>query len=286
MSILNADKLFEITSEEQNAIPSFDISGGNMDILHAVFKITEKRQATTFISSTPESIEAYFGINSYIDTINQVAKNYDVNFSIHLDHAREPDYIFKAINNGFSSVMYDGSSLQLNENIDITKDIVSEANKNNVSVEAELGIIGGKEDEIFSEQSLLPSISDCIEFVNQTDINLFAPAIGTAHGIYNNSPQISWELVEQLNTDINIPLVLHGGSGLDTKTLKRLINNNFKKINFATGIRQAFLNGILDTIKEVDGIIKPQKYLLSGRKKVHNFIDNILSLHFEMPSEN
>jgi len=284
--ILNSTKLFNITSEKQYAIPSLDVSGGNIDILHAIFSVLEERKSTAFISSTPQSIENYYGINSYIDIINQVASNYNVDFAIHLDHATEPDYIFRAINIGFSSVMYDGSSLLLNENIDITKDIVSEAKNNNISVEAELGIIGGKEDEIISEKSLIPTIFDCIKFVEQTDIDLFAPAIGTSHGIYNNDPNISWELVKQLKTNIEIPLVLHGCSGLDTKTINKLIKNNFLKINFATGIRQVFLSGILDTVNKTDGIIKPQKYLREGRFRVYEFLNEIFSLHLEIHSNN
>ena len=117
MPPFNALELFNKTPEMQFSVPSFDVSGGNIDILHAIYDELEKKGCTAFISSTPQSIESYFGINSYFNVINQVSKRYKVNFAIHLDHATDPEYVFRAIDMGFTSVMFDGSSLPINENI-------------------------------------------------------------------------------------------------------------------------------------------------------------------------
>jgi len=272
MALYNSTELFKIVKDRQSYIPSFDVSGGNIDIINGIFSALELSDASAFISSTPHSIDSYYGIKSFVNNINEISNKYDVNYAIHLDHATNPEYVFEAIELGFTSVMYDGSHNSINDNIAVTKDIVNEAKKYGVTVEAELGIIGGKEDEITSNKSHVPDIVDCIRFVNETKLNIFAPAIGTIHGVYNNEPNISWDLVQELSDNISVPMALHGGSGLKDSIISKLIINGFKKINFATAIRQAFCDGIRKVIDTSSGkVIKPQKYLASGRQSVENF---------------
>ena len=108
MALYNSTELFEIAKGQQAYIPSFDVSGGNIDIINGVFSALESTSVAAFISSTPHSIDSYYGINSYVNNIIEISKKYSVNYAIHLDHATNPEYVIKAIESGFTSVMYDG----------------------------------------------------------------------------------------------------------------------------------------------------------------------------------
>lgn len=264
-------KLIQDMPAFQKAVPSFDISGGNLDILIGVFKAAQEKKVGCFISSTPSSILDYTNIKSFAAIVDLVASDYDVPYAIHLDHAPKTQHVFEALDAGFSSVMFDGSELPLADNIKLTRQIVTKAHSYGVTVEAEVGLIGGKEDDLSVEASQFPTLEECLQFVENTQIDIFAPAIGTAHGFYKGEPNLQWDLVEKLKTKIKLPLVLHGGTGLPNEAVVRLIASGFKKINYATGLRAAFKSGFSNMLEEQPSVLKPQKYLVGGRMSVYSF---------------
>lgn len=281
MSLLSGKKLLSVTGANQYAIPSFDVAGGNIDMLHAVCSVLAKRNATAFLASTPSSINAYFGISHFVKSISEIAEEYEVRVAGHLDHAVEPSDIEAALEEGCLSVMFEGSELPFQENVTLTKQIVQKAHEVGASVEASLGIIRGIEDELMSSESVFPTVDQSTKFIQETKIDFFAPSIGTRHGFYKSDPDIQIDLVNKLSIACDRPLVLHGGTGLANSILKSLIKKGFKKINYATGIRAVFFKGIEECISISDKNVKPQVYLRSGRKAVSRYVSNILDVVME-----
>ncbi len=278
MAVLTGIELIHKIKGKQLTAPSFDVVGGNYDILHAVCRKLADYQAVAFLASTPSSIKSYFGFSHFVKSIREISSEYNVSVAIHLDHAMDINDIDVALAAGCSSVMFDGSRLPLQKNIELTNEAAALARKTGASVEAELGVIGGKEDEVIAEIAKFPSLEDACFFCENTQVDLFAPAIGTAHGFYKGEPDIQWELIREIKENCNKPIVLHGATGLDDAILTRLLNIGFSKVNFATGVRSAFLTGIKGCLLNEDPQLKPQEYLKQGRQYVEDYIKKILDL--------
>lgn len=277
MNLLSGIELIN-SSPQQISVPSFDVGGGNIDMIDAVCEVLAERNIAAFLVSTPSSIEDYFGMSYFVQAVKAGAEKHNAKIATHLDHATKVADIEMAIDLGFSSVMYDGSSLAIEKNIELTKIIVNSAHAQGVSVEAELGIIGGKEDLIVAESSQFPTLEQATEFIEKTGIDYFAPAIGTVHGFFIGEPDIQWKLVDQLTTNCSVPLVLHGGTGLPDHVVIDLLQKGFQKINYATGIRAAFMKGIQEGLSGAGKHTKPQTYLRQAREQVKKFVHHIADL--------
>ncbi len=276
--MLNGTDLFRSANGRQKAIPAFDVAGGNVDILHAICHELAVKKACAFLASTPASILAYLGYNHFVGAVEDVSKQYGVDVATHLDHATELGEIDAALSVGFTSIMFDGSRLPFGLNLELTQKIVEKAHALDISVEAELGTIAGKEDNVAAPASMFPTVEESRRFVAETKVDFFAPAIGTCHGFYNRAPNIQWNLAQELSSSLATPMVLHGATGLSPGTVTRLLKLNFAKINFATGIRAAFYSGVRERINQGNASMKPQSFLESGRKSVARFARNILEL--------
>ena len=241
MSLLSGANLLAASGETQLALPSFDVAGGNIDMLHAIGRELARSQTCAFLASTPASIQDYYGYRHFVSSIREMAAHYKVHVAAHLDHATSFEDIAAAIDAGCTSIMVDGSKLPLAANIELTKSVVKKSHRAGASVEAELGVIGGKEDECIAETAHAPSLKESMQFIDMTHIDFFAPAIGTSHGFYSGPPGIDWKLARDLGSSFKIPLVLHGGTGLSDDTVRKLIRMNFRKINYATGVRSCLL---------------------------------------------
>ena len=146
-----------------------------------------------------------------------------------------------------------------------------------VSVEGELGIIAGQEDDIINNFQEYPTIEQSLEFVERTKVDFFAPAVGTVHGFYNRKPNIHWDLIDQL-IDIKTNLVLHGVTGINTQDLEKLKHLGYKKFNFATGVRSAFRDGIISHINNSGAVTKPQAYLKEGKEQVITYVKKLMKV--------
>jgi tagatose 1,6-diphosphate aldolase GatY/KbaY len=275
MAVVSGTELIKHAEQRQIAVPSIDVAGGNHDVLHAICEKLIEYDVCAFLASTPASIESYLGFQYFVRSIENITSEYQVVVASHLDHATEPKFVDTAIETGFSSIMFDGSRLSIENNIQETQKIVKKARQFGISVEAELGIIAGKEDEIVADTCVYPDVKQSLMFIEETGIDLYAPAIGTIHGHYRKAPDIQWTLIEELYDQVEIPLVLHGGTGLSPDVTKKIIRNGFKKINYATGVRCAFTDGIRQSINSTSEPIKPQVYFAEGRKQVGLYLDNI-----------
>lgn len=186
-------------------------------------------------------------------TFSEFIKSYsaykEVNVLLNIDHCKERETLFHAVDNGWDMVMVDGSSLSVQENIAFTNEIVSYSHKHNVLVEAEVGQVKGIEDDIDVQQDAIASKEDIQRFITETDVDLIAIAFGNAHGEYKVKPNLHYDLVEYTTSITDKPFVVHGGSGLSDEVLKRLISiNGVKKINISTDLKLAYYDGINEMI--------------------------------------
>ncbi|MBB5335032.1 class II fructose-bisphosphate aldolase [Pectinatus brassicae] len=210
-----------------------------------------------------------------------VAKQVNVPIALHLDHGTNINYLKDAIKLGFSSVMIDASMYDLTENIRITKEIVALAHANNVTVEAEIGHVGGNEENpsaAQAEDSIYTTVEEAREFVKHTNIDSLAVSIGTAHGVYKNNknPVLNFERLHELAAAITIPLVLHGSSGTGEENLKRCVNEGISKVNIFTD----FLVSAMKEIKE-----NPAKDYLELKKSANLGMEKMLTYYINLLSK-
>lgn len=217
----------------KRAIPQFNINGYLW--IESLLEVMKQVEEPLILAITDRNVERLGGYSYLVDLIGLKYKqlNLNVPLVIHLDHAQSVDACKKAIDAGFSSVMYDGSSLSLDENIQNTLKVMEYARGKDVSVEAELGAVGGEEDGIVSDVKFT-SVKDCQEFVRKTNVDLLAPALGSVHGEYSGEPDLQFETMKEIFDEIKIPLVLHGASGLSTEDLHQAIEYGHAKVNFNT----------------------------------------------------
>jgi len=230
--------------KEKFALPAFNTL--NMEQTQVIVEAAEEAKAPVILQITESSIK-YAGFD-YINNILAIA-NESPNIFVHLDHGTTDENIIKCIkSNSFSSVMIDRSKETFLKNIEETALIKKEAG--NKLVEAELGIVGGKEEEIEAAESIYTNVDEAIEFVERTKVDLFAPAVGTAHGIYKDTPKLNYNLINTLRSKLSVPLVLHGSSGLTDEQLKLSIEAGINKVNIDTELKQNFIKGFLEYMQK------------------------------------
>lgn len=207
----------------------------NLEMLPAIIKAAVKEK-TPVIVQTSCGTANYIGHKNLVSICKSMADEYGAEVVLHLDHAKDYDEIRKAIDAGYSSVMFEGSSLPLKENILGTKRVVAYAKKYGVSVEAELGTVGGTEDGIAVAQDEVryTDPADAVEFVKQTGIDALAVAIGTNHGQYKSKTNINFERLKEIKDVVDIPLVIHGGTGVKEEDVKKVIDLGIRKFNVGT----------------------------------------------------
>lgn len=227
--------LKEVLKEANDPIWRLALNTHNLEMLPAIIKAAVKEK-TPVIVQTSCGTANYIGHKNLVSICKSMADEYGAEVVLHLDHAKDYDEIRKAIDAGYSSVMFDGSSLPLKENILGTKRVVAYAKKYGVSVEAELGTVGGTEDGIAVAQDEVryTDPADAVEFVKQTGIDALAVATGTNHGQYKSKTNINFERLKEIKDVVDIPLVIHGGTGVKEEDVKKVIDLGIRKFNVGT----------------------------------------------------
>lgn len=214
--------------------------------LRALFDAAEQ-QRSPFIINIAEVHFKYVTLDQIVEAIKFEAAKHDIPVVLNLDHGLHFEAVMQAIRLGFTSVMFDGSTLSYEENIRQTREVVRAAHAVGVSVEAELGAVGGDEGgalfgEADSEKFTDPRLA--AEFVRETGIDTLAVAIGNAHGKYKGDPKLEFDRLAAIRQQAGVPLVLHGGSGISDADFRRAISLGIHKINFYTGMSQAALDAV------------------------------------------
>lgn len=202
-----------------------------------------------------------------------------VDVCLHLDHGTSFESCKKAIDSGFTSVMIDASKYEIEENIKITKQVVNYAKKHNVTVEAEIGHIGGTEDNINSN-NMNATLEDCLELYKHTGINSLAPALGSVHGLYKGEPNLDFFTMQQINESMDIPLVLHGGTGIPDYDICKAISCGISKININTELQLAWHHKVKEFVLNNDNIYDPRKVIGSGETAIKEVVQNKINIFF------
>ena len=192
--------------------------------------------------------------------------NINIPVALHLDHGKSFEMCKKVIDAGYTSVMIDGSKLPLEENISLTKEVIEYAEPRGVTVEGEVGGIGGEEDEA-NDGIRFAKIEDCIQYVNETHVDFLAPALGSVHGLYKGEPDIQFETMKQVGEATGLPLVLHGATGIPDEDIKEAISCGTAKININTKLQMVWNEAVRKFIKENEAY-DPRKVIGSGEKAI------------------
>ena len=234
--IVTLKELLEIAKAENKAIGSFTCP--NMEIVMGTIRAAEESQSPIIIQIAEGRLK-HTPLNMIGPLMVQAAKDASVKIAVHLDHGLTIGKAREALGYGFTSVMFDGSHYSLQENIDKTNEIAKLARQTGASVEAELGTIGGKEATERDEISKYTDVGEARMFAENADIDALAVAIGNAHGHYKGKPELNFERLAELQKAVNVPLVLHGGSGISDEDFRHCIDLGVRKINIATASMDA-----------------------------------------------
>lgn len=262
--LVTGKEILEDAHKNGYAVGAFNIN--NMEIIQAIIEAAEETKSPVILQASQGGLK-YAGIE-YIEALAKVAAHKaKVPVAIHLDHGTDFDQVIKCIRHGFSSVMVDGSKHPIEENIAITKLVVDIAHSVDVSVEGELGKIGGVEDHIVVDEreATFTDPDEAVRFVNETGVDSLAIAVGTAHGVYKGEPKLDFDRIKIIKEKTNMPLVLHGSSGVPYESLEKAVSLGINKINIDTDIRAAFAQAVKDFLKENPDNIDPRKILGPAR---------------------
>ena len=259
----NSIKMLNKAKNEKYAIPQFNIN--NLEWAKYILEISQNLKSPVILGVSENAIKYIGGYNTVVNMIKGLIKdlNITVPVSLHLDHGKSVQSCINAINAGFTSVMIDGSKFSLNENINMTNEVIKYAKEYNVSVEAEIENI----DDNYDNNSY-SKLQDIIEFINKTDINSFAPSIGNAHGIYKNEPKLELNLLKQINENVNIPLVLHGGSGINDEQIRKVIKLGISKININTQLQIEWSKQVRIFLNKNKNVYDPKEIINSGKDAI------------------
>jgi fructose-bisphosphate aldolase, class II len=263
--------------KEGFAVGQFNMN--NLEFTQAIAEAAKEEQSP-FIFGVSEGAMRYMGIEYVVAMAEIAAKQSGVPVALHLDHGSSFEVVMKCIQAGFSSVMFDGSHYPFEENIRLTKEVVKAAHAVGVSVEGELGTIGGVEDDLVVDEAsaALAKPEEAIRFWEETKVDALAIAVGTAHGMYKGEPKIRYEIIEEVSKQVEAPIVLHGGSGVPDEAIQKSISLGVGKINVNTENQVAMTNTIREKLNGNPEMIDPRKYLGPGREAIKEVVKGKMRL--------
>jgi len=254
----------------------FAVGQFNMNNLEFAQAITEAamEENSPFIFGVSEGALKYMGIEYTVAIAEAAARKSGLPIALHLDHGSSFEVAMACIRAGFSSVMFDGSHYPLEENIRLTKEVVRAAHAMGVSVEGELGTIGGVEDDISVDEAdaALAKPEEAIRFYEETGVDCLAIAVGTAHGMYKGEVKIRFDIIREVVSKIPVPVVLHGGSGVPDDMIREAIQAGVGKINVNTENQIACTNAIRETLNKDAKVYDPRKYLTPARNAMKEVV--------------
>lgn len=264
MSLVPISELLQKAEVGGYAVGAFNCN--NMEIVQAIIAAAEAEKSPVIMQASQGAIK-YAGIDYITGMARVAAENASVPVALHLDHGTSFDQVMLCIRKGFSSVMIDGSKLPFDENVELTKRVIAVGKAVGVSVEAELGKIGGTEDDIHvdDKDALFTNPDEAREFVERTGVDALAVAIGTAHGQYKGVPELDFPRLEKIRSLVNIPIVLHGSSGVPDEAIEKAIKLGVRKVNIDTNIREAFVQACREVLNNDAREIDPRKVLGPAR---------------------
>ena len=275
--LVNMIDILNDAKEKKYAVAHFNIN--NLEWTRFILEETNKLGVPVIIGVSESAIEYMGGYVTVANLVKNLVQYLGVvvPVSIHLDHGSSFESCKKAIDSGFTSVMIDASKYDLETNISITKEVVDYAKERNVSVEAEVGHVGTNNNGNI-EDIMYADVNECIKFCNETKVDFLAPALGSVHGPYVGEPKLNFERMKEISTKCNIPLVLHGGSGIYDEQIKKAIECGICKININTELQQVWAKELRNNLNINDKVYDPRKIIKFGEVAMKKLIDEKIKL--------
>ena len=265
MPLVTSEKMLLDAQKGGYAVGAFNVE--NMEMVKAVLAAAEELKAPVMLQTTPSTIK-YGTVETYAAIVKAEAEKVSVPVCLHLDHGSSFELAVQAMKAGYTSVMIDGSHEDFENNIAITKKVVDVAKALGIPVEAELGKVGGKEDDLEADADTNTDPAEAKEFVERTGVSSLAVAIGTAHGFYVGTPVLDKPRVSDIKEVVPVPLVLHGASGLSEEDVRECVERGMCKVNFATELRAAYTDAVKKLLEEKPETFDPKKLGVVGMEAV------------------
>ena len=276
MTLVTTQEMLERGQAGHYAVGAFNVE--NMEMVMAVVQAAEESRSPVILQTTPSTVK-YAGLDYYLAMAQVAAARATVPVAMHLDHGDSFALAMQALRTGYTSIMIDGSHDPFEDNIALTRRVTDACAPSGISVEAELGKVGGKEDDLDGgDANPFTDPQQAKEFVERTGVNSLAVAIGTAHGLYSGTPKLDFERLSAIRELVSIPLVLHGASGVPDEAVRESIRRGICKVNFATELRIAFSDGVKQYLADDPKAFDPKKYSKVGRANVVALVKEKIAL--------
>lgn len=269
MSLVTSEQMLLDARKGGYAVGAFNVE--NMEMVKAVIRAAEEMRSPVMLQTTPSTV-TYITLKTFYGMAAAEALKATVPVCLHLDHGSSFTLAVQAMYAGYTSVMIDGSHEEFEQNIAVTKKVVDVAAPLGIPVEAELGKVGGKEDDLEAEADTNTDPQEAKEFVERTGVSSLAIAIGTAHGFYAGTPVLEKERVSEIKKAVSVPLVLHGASGLSDRDVKECVLRGICKVNFATELRVAYTDACKKLFAEKPDTFDPKKLGKAGMEAVRELV--------------
>ena len=271
MPLVSSLPWIQKANAEKKAIAAFNIH--NLETIQAVVEGAYALRAPVIIQTTPGTLK-HAGVEYIGAMVKQAADLYDIPIALHMDHCPSFETIVACIRNHYTSVMIDGAHLPYSENVKLVSDVVRMAHAVGVQVEGEIGRISGVEDDLFvnHEEAALTVPEEAKQFVADTGIDTLAIAIGTAHGMYKGEPKLDFERLSAIYDLVDVPLVLHGASGVPDASVKEAIRRGIAKINIATELKNPMADAIKKAFSDNPEENDPRKYMGAAKDAVKQMV--------------
>lgn len=275
--LVNTKDMLMDAKKNHYAVPHFNIN--NLEWTKYILEKCEELKIPVILGVSEGAIKYIGGYHTVVAIVKGLIEDLKITVpvAIHLDHGSSIDSCKNAIDAGFTSVMIDASRYPLDENINITKQVVEYARQKGVTVEAEVGHIGGTEDNI-TGTSLNATLEDCVTLYNSTGIDSIAPALGSVHGFYKGEPNLDFETMKKINETLPIPLVLHGGTGIPNYDIEKAISSGIAKININTDLQSVWSKAVREFLNKDQEVYDPRKVIGSGEEALKTRIEEIVTL--------
>lgn len=272
MALVSMKEMMIKGKEEGYAIGQFNLN--NLEFTQAILQAAQEENSPVICGVSEGAARYMGGFTTVVNIVKGLMHDYKITVpvAIHLDHGSSFEKCKEAIDAGFTSVMIDASHHSFEENIEITKQVVEYAHKHNVSVEAELGTVGGQEDDIIADGVIYADPQECKKLVEETGIDCLAPALGSVHGPYKGEPNIGFKEMEEISQFCDLPLVLHGGTGIPVTDIQHSVSLGTAKINVNTESQIASAKAVRDVLDNDKIVYDPRKYMGPARDAIKNTV--------------
>ncbi len=268
MPLVSMKEMLDKALAEKYAVGQFNIN--NLEWTQAILAASEEEKSPVILGVSEGAARYMGGYKTVVMLVKGLLEDMKITVpvAIHLDHGSSFENCKAAIDAGFTSVMIDASHHPIDVNIDMTKQVVEYAHARNISVEAEVGTVGGQEDDVVADGVIYADPQECDRLVKETGVDCFAPALGSVHGLYKGEPKLGYKEMEEVRDLTKVPLVLHGGTGIPTKDIQKAISLGTSKINVNTENQIVFTKVVRDLLNTNAKVYDPRKIIGPGREAI------------------